>query len=132
MNKNSYIDLKKGEKAAKYSTLANLTLAVMKLVVGLFSGSIALLADAVHSFSDIFASVAVYIGLKLSQKEPDDKFHYGYYKFETLASLIVSVIIVLTGFEIVVESIKGIITPAQMTIPLLVITVSLISVVVSY
>lgn len=132
MDKNSRIDLKKGEKAAKYSTLSNIILALMKLIVGIFSGSVALLADAVHSFSDIFASVAVYIGLKLSQKEPDKNFHYGYYKFETLASLIISVIIILTGFEIVIDSINSIITPVQMKIPLIVISVSLISVLVSY
>ncbi len=132
MNSNEYINLKKGEKAAKYSTFANLALAVMKLAVGFLSGSIALIADGVHSFSDIFASVAVYIGLKLSQKEPDEKFQYGYYKFETLASLIISVIIILTGFEIVVDSVKSIITPTQMTIPLVVIAVSMISILVSY
>jgi cation diffusion facilitator family transporter len=132
MSNNKQIDLKKGEKAAKYSTYANLALALMKLVVGLLSGSIALLADAIHSFSDIFASVAVYIGLKLSQKGPDEKFQYGYYKFETLSSLIISIIIIVTGFEIAVESVNGIISPQQMTIPFLVIAVSLISILVSY
>ena len=53
--------LKKGETAAKYSTIANF-LAIIKGVVGVLSGSIALLADSVHSFSDIFALSAVYIG----------------------------------------------------------------------
>ena len=132
MKEIDYINLKKGEKAAKYSTIANFALAIIKTVVGLLSGSIALLADAVHSFSDIFASLAVYIGLKLSQRNPDEKFPYGYYKFETLSSLIISVIIIISGFEIVIESINGIITPKTINIPLTAIAVALFSVVVSF
>ena len=132
MGEKDFIHLKKGETAAKYSTLANLSLAIIKGVVGVFSGSIALLADAVHSLSDIFASLAVYIGLKLSQRKPDEKFPYGYYKFETLASLVISVIIILSGFEIVIESIKSIIAPTSISIPLFAISVALLSVVVSF
>jgi cation diffusion facilitator family transporter len=132
MKENDYINLKMGETAAKYSTVANLSLAIIKGLIGILSGSIALIADAVHSFSDIFASLAVYIGLKLSRRKPDDKFPYGYYKFETLASLIISVIIILSGLDITIESINGILTPKTITIPLVAISVSLISVLVSF
>ncbi len=132
MNENNYSELKKGETAAKYSIIANLLLTIMKAVVGILSGSIALLADAIHSLSDILASLSVYIGLKLSQKQPDQKFPYGYYKFETLSSLIISVIIVLTGLQITIESINSIITPKPITIPLIAIMVALISVLVSF
>lgn len=72
--------LKRGERAAKYSTLTNLALSIIKGVFGVLSGSVALIADSIHSFSDIFASLAVYIGLKLSQRKPDEKFPYGYYR----------------------------------------------------
>lgn len=132
MGENEFIRLKKGEKAAKYSAIANLSLAIIKGIVGVFSGSIALLADSVHSFSDIFASLAVYIGLKLSRRKPDEKFPYGYYKFETLASLIISVIIILSGFEIIIESINGILAPKTIGIPLFAISVSILSVIISF
>jgi len=99
------IDFKKGEKAAKYSGIINFLLAIIKGVVGFYSGSIALIADSIHSFSDIVTSLAVYIGLKLSSRKPDEMFPYGYYKIETLTSLIVSILIILTGFEIALESI---------------------------
>ena len=132
MDKNEVIFLKKGETAAKYSTIANLALAIIKGIVGVLSGSIALLADSVHSFSDIFASLAVYIGLKLSQRKPDEKFPYGYYKFETLASLIISVIIIVSGFEIIIGSINGIITPKTSILPLFAISVSILSIVISF
>ncbi|MDD3986043.1 MAG: cation diffusion facilitator family transporter [Methanobacterium sp.] len=132
MKKIDYTGLKKGEKAAEYSVIANFALAIVKTVVGVLSGSIALLADAVHSFSDIFSSLAVYIGLKLSQRKPDEKFPYGYYKFETLSSIIISVIIIISGFEIAMESLNGIITPKPINMPLIAITVAFISAVVSF
>lgn len=132
MKKIDYTGLKKGEKAAEYSVIANFALAIVKTVVGVLSGSIALLADAVHSFSDIFSSLAVYIGLKLSQRKPDEKFPYGYYKFETLSSVIISVIIIISGFEIAMESLNGIITPKPINMPLIAITVAFISAVVSF
>ncbi len=132
MGENDFIHLKKGETASKYSIIANISLAIIKGIVGGFSGSIALLADAVHSFSDIFTSLAVYIGLKLSQRKPDEKFPYGYYKFETLASLLISVIIIISGFEITIESINGILTPKPISIPLFAISVAIISVVISF
>jgi cation diffusion facilitator family transporter len=132
MKENDSVNLEIGKTAAKYSTIANLILAIIKGLVGILSGSIALIADAVHSFSDIFASLAVYIGLKLSQRKPDEKFPYGYYKFETLASLIISVVIILSGLDITIESINGILAPKTITIPLFAISVSLISVLVSF
>ena len=95
------------------------------------SGSVALIADSIHSFSDIFASLAVYIGLKLSQKKPDEKFPYGYYKTETMASLIVAVIILLGGLEIALQSLNGIIDPQPLKLPLIAILVAVISVAAS-
>ncbi|MBI5458740.1 cation diffusion facilitator family transporter [Methanobacterium sp.] len=131
MEKKTSNRLKKGETAAKYSTLVNLFLAIIKGVVGVLSGSIALIADSVHSFSDIFASLAVYIGLRFSRRKPDEKFPYGYYKFETLASLVISVIIIITGFDIIVESLNGISTPKTIEIPLIALSVAVLSVAVS-
>ncbi len=121
----------KGQRAAKYSTLTNLCLSIIKGFFGLMSGSVALIADSIHSFSDIFASLAVYIGLKLSQKKPDEKFPYGYYKAETMASLIVAVIILFGGLEIALQSLNGIIDPQPLKLPLFAFLVAVISVAAS-
>ncbi|BDZ69673.1 cation transporter [Methanobacterium petrolearium] len=104
----------------------------MKGVFGLLSGSVALIADSINSFSDIFASLAVYIGLKLSQRKPDQKFPYGYYKAETLSSLVIAGVIVFSGLEIVIESVQGIINPQPLKIPFIAILVAAISVAVSF
>lgn len=125
-------NLKKGEKAAKYSSVINLLLAIVKGAVGLLSGSIALIANSIHSFSDIVASLAVYIGLKLAQRKPDEKFPYGYYKVETFASLIISAIIVVTGIEIALESYNAFLNPEIIEIPLIALFVAALSALVSF
>jgi hypothetical protein len=84
--------LRKGATAAKVSTYVTVMLTGIKATVGLLSGSIALLADAVHSLSDIFTSLAVWLGMKLSQRRPSERFSYGFYRVETLAFLVVSIV----------------------------------------
>jgi len=89
--------LKRGERAAKISSLAATLLLFSKGLVGTLSGSIALIADAVHSLSDVSTCLAVWFGLRFAQKKPTEAFPYGYYKAETLASLVVSVVILASG-----------------------------------
>jgi cation diffusion facilitator family transporter len=132
MDDKARINFKKGEKAAVYSSFVNLLLAIIKGVVGFFSGSIALIADSIHSFSDIVASLAVFIGIRLSQRKPDEMFPYGYYKIESFASLIISVIIVVTGIEIAVESFNAFINPVAIEIPLISLSVAAFSAVISF
>jgi len=132
LNKNKAIKLKRGQKAAKYSILANLILTIIKGVVGLLSGSVALIADSVHSFSDIFASFAVYLGLKLSQRKPDEKFPYGYYKIESFISLVISIIIMGTGFGIGLESYGAFLNPTTIGIPFISLLTAFMSIGVSF
>lgn len=123
--------LREGENAAKISTAVMIVLSSVKGAVGLISGSIALLADAVHSFSDIFASIAVWLGLKFAQKEPSERFPYGLYKVETLALLVVSVIVIFSGIEILLESIRRFWTSYSITLPHITIAVACSSALVS-
>lgn len=124
--------LEKGKRASLVSALAIAFIAVLKGWVGLASGSIALLADAVHSFSDIFSSLAVWFGLFLSQKKPTEKFPYGYYKGETFASLIVSLVIIASGIGIMKESIERFFSPTPTSMHSIAILVAVFSAIVSY
>lgn len=101
-------NLQIGANASKNSTLALVFLAILKGIVGFYSGSIALIADAVHTSLDIFTSLAVWVGLKLSLRGTVEKFPYGYYKAENLIALFVSVVILLSGVELVREAISSI------------------------
>jgi cation diffusion facilitator family transporter len=95
---------KKGEKAARLSTATLFVLGVLKGVVAVLSGSLALLAGAIDTFSDVFSSVAVWVGLRIAEKKPTERFPYGYYKAETFALLIVSTVIVVSSILIMLES----------------------------
>ena len=106
-------NLNRGVNASKNSTLALVFLAALKGIVGIYSGSASLIADAVHTSLDIFTSFAVWVGFKLSLKEGGEKFPYGYYKAENLVALFVSVIILVSGVELVREALVSIKDPAE-------------------
>jgi len=94
--------MEKSEKIALLSTMNNGGLSALKLVLALLSGSVALIADALHSFTDVIASLAVWIGLRISKRR-SRAFPYGLYKVENLVSLITSLAIFFAGYEIVRE-----------------------------
>ena len=74
------VPFSKGEKAAKLSTIILLSLGTLKGIVAIISGSVALLAGTIDSFSDVFSSIAVWAGLRIAKKKPTERFPYGYYK----------------------------------------------------
>ena len=80
-------------------------LAIIKYVAGVLSGSIALVADAIHSLTDVISSIAVFIGLKISDRKPTEEFPYGFYKAENIVSLFLALAIFYAGYEIVLTSV---------------------------
>ena len=88
------------EKVALFSILVNVFLVILKYVLAKVSGSLALVADAIHSLSDVVASVTILIGIKISKRQ-SSSFPYGLYKVENLISLLVAFLIIGAGFEIV-------------------------------
>ncbi len=105
MMKERYEELKTAERGAIVSITAYVVLAAFKLVVGSLSNSNALTADGLNNFTDVIASVAVLIGLRLSQKPPDNNHRYGHWKAENVASLLTSVIMLLVGLQVLFDSI---------------------------
>jgi cation diffusion facilitator family transporter len=124
--------LGKGAKAAKASTYVTTALTGIKVVAGLLSGSIALLADAVHSLSDIFTSLAVWLGMKLSQRKPSERFSYGFYRVETLAFMIVAIVVAASGVQVLLASFDRIVNPSAVAFAPATLTVAAISSLVSY
>jgi cation diffusion facilitator family transporter len=97
--------LKLGERAAKIGFASVALIGVVKGYVGLSTGSVSLTAQAVDSVTDLLALAAVYLGLRISRRSPSDTFPYGYYRLETLASLFTAVLILVTGVELLRESV---------------------------
>ena len=78
--------------------------ALAKAIVGLLSGSVILLADAVHSGADAFSTATAWFGLKIAKREPTEKFRYGFYKAENITALLISGLIFFAGAEIAKQS----------------------------
>ena len=85
------------QKVAVVGVSVNIVLTLFKAILGVLSGSTAVIADAFHSASDIAASGIVYIGVRLAGSPPDETHHYGHAKLESVAAKIVSLILVVTG-----------------------------------
>ncbi len=90
------------EKTVLLGTVINIFLATFKLLAGFFSGSVGLIADGIHSSTDIVASVALFLGVRLSKRK-SKMFPYGMYKIENLISLFISFVIFFAGYEILRE-----------------------------
>lgn len=98
-------------RVALYSLLFNLALVAAKLALSDVSGSLALRADAVHSMVDVLASVALILGLKISERKSEG-FPLGLYKVENLASIAISFLLFATAYEIILEAAEGGVQPA--------------------
>jgi cation diffusion facilitator family transporter len=93
-------------KVGIYSLLVNVILVAAKLTLSFITGSLALRADAIHSSVDIFGSIALIVGLVIANRK-SSKFPYGLYKVENVVTVIISVLLFVTAFEIVSEATKG-------------------------
>ncbi len=100
------------KKISLYSVGINLFLSLIKIVGGLVSGSAALVADGVHSLSDLAASLSVYVGIIISNKK-SDLFPQGLYKVENLVALVSAFAIFFAGYEIAKDVLFGEATPIK-------------------
>lgn len=87
-------------RVSKVSLIINTLLSVFKLMAGIFSNSGAMISDAVHSASDVLSTFVVIIGVKIASKDPDTDHPYGHERMECVASIILSVMLALTGLGI--------------------------------
>lgn len=107
-------ELAKGGAVAGKSFGVLVGVGVFEVLVGLFSGSIALIADGIHSFSDATVSFIVWLGLRFARKAPDGKFHFGYYRAETFSSIVAAFIMLIFGFLITYESYITLLLPRKL------------------
>ncbi|WP_424237930.1 cation diffusion facilitator family transporter [Bhargavaea ginsengi] len=110
-----YSNLKQGERGAWLSITTYLILSTVKFIAGVAGSSEALKADALNNTTDVIASVAVLIGLRISQKPPDDNHRYGHLRAETIASLIASFIMAAVGIQVLTDAIGSIYSEGAQT-----------------
>ncbi|MGA2460069.1 MAG: cation diffusion facilitator family transporter [Candidatus Bathyarchaeia archaeon] len=106
-----------GERVAKFSFMTLVSIGLVELAIGSWTGSVGLTADGVDSISDSVISVIVWIGLHYSRRRPDARFHFGYHKVESLSALVVSIGMVGVAGYIMLHSYFTFLNPRAINYP---------------
>ncbi|MBC8420369.1 MAG: cation transporter [Desulfobacterales bacterium] len=97
-----------GQRVTWVGAIVNALLIACKFFAGIFGHSQALIADAVHSVSDLFTDIIVLFGLKIGRKEPDEGHPFGHARIETLASALVGLALIATALYLGVDAASNI------------------------
>jgi len=120
-----------GGKVARKSFLVQLLVGLTEVFMGMFTLSIALIADGIQSFADAGVSLIVWLGLRISGRAPDGKFHFGYYRFDTLSSIVAALFMAIIGGITLYESAKEFLKPTTIANPEIALVVALIAALIS-
>ena len=97
---------KEKRAAAQSSVFAAVFLTALKLIVGLMTGSLGILAEAAHSGLDLVAALVTFFAVRISDRPPDEQYRYGYGKVENLSALIETLLLLITCVWIIYEAIQ--------------------------
>ena len=117
-----------GTLAAAVGILSNIFLCIIKGLIGLFSGSIAVTADAVNNLSDAGSSVITLLAFKIAGKPADEEHPYGHARMEYISGMAVSFIIILLGLELMGSSFENILHPEEVGVSALTYLVLIVSI----
>ena len=96
-------------KVSVVTIIGNVVLSVIKFIAGIVANSGAMVSDAIHSASDVFSTIIVMIGVYFSARESDDTHPYGHERIESIAAIVLAVILFITGAAIGVSAAQNII-----------------------
>lgn len=134
-----YDNYSSGEVRQQYGVLSgavgiglNILLFIVKLTAGFLSGSVAITADAINNLGDAGSSILMMVGFKLAGRKPDPEHPFGHGRVEYVTGLVVSILIVIMGFELFTSSIDKIIHPQELTVSAIVVAILIVSVGVKF
>lgn len=116
-----------GQLSGVVGVVCNLILASMKLLIGLFSGSVAVTADALNNLMDAASSVVTFVGFKLAERPADKEHPYGHARYEYLSALVVAGLILVIGFELCKSSFGKILHPTSNGLTLIMLAILVVS-----
>lgn len=96
-----------GLRVTWIGSIVNIVLVIFKLWAGFLSGSQALIADGIHSLSDLFSDAVVMLGLKWGRKNEDEDHPYGHARIETISSMVVGILLIFVGLGITLNAIEA-------------------------
>ena len=116
-------------KVTILSILLNIGLTIMKILAGVFGNSTAIIADGLHSASDIITSIGILIGNKISRKPRDEEHQYGHEKAESLVAFVLAAVLIIVAVEIGYKGVAALFNLNEIQVPtLLPLIVALISI----
>ncbi|GIU00788.1 cation transporter [Sulfurovum sp. TSL6] len=120
------------KRATLVSSSVATLLVIVKLVLGIASGSVAVLASAIDSLLDMLVSGFNFFAIKKSEEHPDEEYHYGKGKIQAIAAVIEGTIITMSGIYIIYEAIKKLSTGTETTLLTPSIVAMTISIIITY
>jgi len=111
------IRLKGAKKAVVIAIIANIIMTVLNIIVGLLSGSYALVSEGAHTFSDVATSIIAYLGFYTGQKPADKEHPFGHGRAEAISGLIIVIFLVIVAWEIMEGAVDKLLNPSLITIP---------------
>ncbi len=131
--KNSAVRQSFGTLGSIVGIICNLILCIIKIAVGLFSGSISIIADGLNNLSDMGSSVITMIGFKLAGKPADSDHPFGHGRMEYMSAFIVAVLILLVGFELLKSSVGSLISGEKLPVySLTAVIILIISIIIKF
>lgn len=106
--------LQSKQGAAGLSVVSNAILVLLKLTVGVMTGSVSIISEAIHSASDLMASLIAFFSVRVSDKPPDDDHPYGHGKIENISGSIEAILIFLAALYIIYEALRRIVEGTQL------------------
>lgn len=112
-------DIKKIERVVLISAIVLVLIGIAEIIVGYYTNSVGLIADGTDSMSDSVISFMVWFGLRISRRQADKKFHFGYYRVETLVSFIVAVLMIGMSIYIIYNAYLRLKNPVELDYPII-------------
>lgn len=109
---NPKVHLAIGRLAGKVGIFCNAVLSLVKVIAGIISGSVSIIADGMNNLSDTMSSVITLLGFRMANKPADKDHPYGHARYEYLSGLLVAIFVIIVGVELAKSSVEKIITPS--------------------
>ena len=106
-------EIMKAEKKMFVAFILNFVFSIFEFIGGIFTGSVAIISDAVHDLGDAVSIGVAFVLEKKSRKEPDEKYTYGYSRYSVVGSLFTTLILLLGSVTVIYNAVLRIITPHE-------------------
>ena len=106
-------DMNRKSRAALVSVCSNIMLILLKVVVGLISGSVSIISEAIHSGMDLVAALIAFFSVRKSDAPPDARHPYGHDKIENISGVIEAVLILIASGWIMIEAVRKLFSPSE-------------------